>query len=41
MDALIDNPHEPEKYWAHLHLCGGKAGADDWPLCGGLGESYL
>ena len=41
MDALIDNPHEPEKHWDHLHLRGGKAGADDWPLCGGLGESYL
>ena len=38
MDVFIDHPHKPEEHWDHLYLRGGQAGADDWPLRGGLGE---
>ena len=34
----VDHPHKPEKHRADLHLRGGQAGADDWPLRGGLGQ---
>ena len=36
--TYIDYSNKLEEYRIHLHLGGGQAGGDDWPLRGRLGE---